>query len=448
MPTHGFISLFNADPLAAIVIILVGFISLIVALFSVRYMEGDSQYTRFFYLLAFIVISLMCMAAADNLFILLGAWAISNFILVRLMVHKRQWQAAANAGWLASKTFLMGLVCLAIAFVCLYLCTGKTSIHAILSTIDVKNPLAMIATLLIMITAMTQSAIWPFHKWLLSSLNSPTPVSAIMHAGLVNGGGVLLSRFAPLYLSQSNILLVIFLIGISSAYVGSFWKLMQSDIKRMLACSTMAQMGFMFAQCGLGLFPAAVAHLCWHGLFKANLFLVSNSVQQEKRFSSGYPPKINQLVLALLCGAYASFVFTRASHQVWIPMDSSLILVSMVFIAASQFALTFIQNTSLKSLSITLVIISIVSALYGFSIFVIEKILSPLHLMQPQPLHIVYILGLALAISMWGLMLFKDKLLTNSRFKATTAWFYVTSLNASQAHESTITSQRRQYQYE
>jgi len=132
---------------------------------------------------------------------------------------------------------------------------------------------------------MTQSAIWPFHTWLISSLNSPTPVSAIMHAGLINGGGFLLTRFAGLFVQSTGMLQVIFFLGLLTALIGTLWKLMQHDIKRMLACSTMGQMGFMIAQCGLGLFPAAIAHLCWHGLFKAYLFLSSGSAAHEKEWN-------------------------------------------------------------------------------------------------------------------------------------------------------------------
>ena len=104
-----------------------------------------------------------------------------------------------------------------------------------------------------------------------------------MHAGLINGGGFLLARFAPMLAIQPPILNLIFIAGITTALLGTLWKLMQSDVKRMLACSTMGQMGFMIAQCGLGLFPAAVAHLSWHGLFKAYLFLSTGSAAKEKR---------------------------------------------------------------------------------------------------------------------------------------------------------------------
>ena len=445
MPTHSFLSLFNLDPLAITMIVLVGFISLIVGTFAARYLEGDKQYKRFFYLLSIESLSVMFMAAADNLFLLLSAWAISNLILIQLMIHKREWQAAANAGWLAAKTFLFGFLCLAAGITCLYLSTDKTSIQAILTDIDHIDAMTMTAAILITITAMTQSAIWPFHRWLLSSLNSPTPVSAVMHAGLVNGGGVLLARFAPLYYSQSHMLFAIFIIGIGTALVGSLWKLMQTDIKRMLACSTMAQMGFMLAQCGLGLFPAAVAHLCWHGLFKANLFLASNSAQKEKRLPAKQPPSIIQFLLAILCGIWGAYAFTLASSQNWLPHDSSLILIGIVGIAGSQFTLTMLDRLSLRQVLMAIFLISILAYLYGLSILAIESLLAPLNLAHPQPLNIFHILSLIVVFTLWAGVLFKNAFFHMPKLKNIWAVFYVSALNASQPHPSTITMNRNQY---
>jgi NAD(P)H-quinone oxidoreductase subunit 5 len=447
MSTDPFYSLFTLDPLAGVMMTLVGALAIIIGLFARKYLEGDSQYVRFFLFLTCAALSVMCMVSVDDLLALLAAWAISNYLLIRLMVHKSQWQAAANAGWVAGNNFMIGFSCLATAFVCLYVCTGSTSIHVILQTINPTNRLTFIATLLITLAAMSQSAIWPFHRWLLSSLNSPTPVSAIMHAGFINGGGFLMARFAPLYFAQPGFLSTLFFFGIFTALIGSLWKLMQSDIKRMLACSTMAQMGFMFAQCGLGLFAAAIVHLCWHGFFKANLFLLSNSAQQDKRIKSDQSPKIAQLMLAALGGAYAVFIFLQTSHQTWQPHDTTLILNCIVFITACQLSLNLIQNLSLTKLAFTVIILSVVFGSYGCSIRGIEYVLSPLQLMQPQPLHAGHIVFLIIAIIMWVGMLFKEHIEAKPIIKKLMAWVYVKSLNASQPHKSTITSVRSQYRY-
>jgi NAD(P)H-quinone oxidoreductase subunit 5 len=114
-------------------------------------------------------------------------------------------------------------------------------------------------------------AIYPFHRWLLSAMTSPTPASALMHAGFVNGSGILLALFSTV-LFASNTLIILFIIGGLTAVIAQFTKLLQVNVKQKLACSTIAQMGFMIMQCGLG-FSMRVVHLLLHGFYKAYLFL-------------------------------------------------------------------------------------------------------------------------------------------------------------------------------
>ena len=448
MPTYLLTTLFHFDALTGIMMTLVGFIGLIVGLFSVRYMQGDSHYYKFLSLLGLLAFTVMVMSASDHLFVLLSTWGISNLLLVLLMIHKSEWKAAVNSGWLAAKAFIIGFLCLTSAFLILYYCTGQTSIQAALRLVDVTNPLVIIAMILIVITAMSQSAIWPFHSWLICSLNSPTPISAMMHAGLVNGGGFLLVRFSPLYYSHTSIMTMVFILGMGTALVGTLWKLMQNDVKRMLACSTMGQMGFMFAQCGLGLFPAAVAHLCWHSLFKANLFLASNSAGQEKRLPIGYPPTFTTFLLALLVGIVGSYMFSLVCHTSLLATDTRFILRGIVFIAATQFSLTLLKFSSWKQLPMTLMLTGLMGALYGYSVKVIESILSQLHLMHPQPLNAFHYVGLILMVMLWLILLFKDKLMQCGNLSQLLPMLYVKALNASQPHPSTITSHRHQYRYE
>lgn len=447
MVTYSFISLFHIDSLAMIMIAMVGFIGLIVGIFSTRYMQGDRRYYQFLGLLILLISSVMLMVASDHLVLLLTTWGISNVLLIKLMIHKKGWQAATASGWLTVKTLGIGFICLALAFILLYQCTGQTSVQRILHHLEMSNHLAIIALMLIVVTAISQSAIWPFHRWLISSLNSPTPVSAIMHAGLVNGGGFLLVRFAPLFDSQPTILTIIFLLGLGTATVGTLWKLMQNDIKRMLACSTMAQMGFMLAQCGLGLFPAAVAHLCWHGLFKANLFLSSNNVASEKRFTKNYSPIIVSFMLSLLCGIISSYVFALSSHKAWLANDTTLVLQGVAFIAASQIAIVILENSPWKKLPTAVFVTSFMSGLYGLSVFLIEFSLSSIHMMRPQPLNAFHVIGLLLLTLVWLFMSFKDRFIHQHKWHKLWLMLYVKALNASQPHPSTITSHRNQYTF-
>lgn len=436
--------LFHFDALATIMIGLVAFIGLCVGCFAYRYIKGDTQYRAFFTHLTLLIGAVAVMVSADHLVLLFAAWCISNLLLVRMMIHKSGWKAAKQAGMLAAKNYALGAVSIAAAFGLFYQATGETSIQALVHQ-STTSPLILPALVLLLIGAMTQSAIWPFHKWLTSSLNSPTPVSAIMHAGLVNGGGFLMVRFAPLYVDHSMLLTAIFVSGFVTALLGTLWKLMQSDVKRMLACSTMGQMGFMLAQCGLGLFPAAVAHLVWHGMFKAYLFLASGGAAQERRFDLGYPPKPLTFLTALICGVAGSLGFAIASGKSWFAGDTTLVLMVVSFLTASQFALPILREKTLRSLPIALIATAVVGLAYGGSVHLIAWAMEPMGLMQPQPLNGFHIAGIIALTLAWLSILFlrhQDK---------TPTWMlknYVKALNASQPHSATITAHRNSYQYQ
>jgi NAD(P)H-quinone oxidoreductase subunit 5 len=446
MIKNSFISLFHFDPLAIIMISLVAFIGMCVGSFAYRYMRGDKQYRIFFIQLSLLITTVAMMVSADHLAVLFPVWCISNLLLVRMMVHKSSWKAALASGRLATKNYTLGAACMASAFTMIYYGTGQTSIQAIVRTSE-ECSIILPALVLLLIGAMTQSAIWPFHRWLTSSLNSPTPVSAIMHAGLVNGGGFLLTRFAPLYLEHSTLLTVIFAIGLVSALLGTLWKLMQSDVKRMLACSTMGQMGFMLIQCGLGLFPAAVAHLVWHGMFKAYLFLASGGAAQEKRFDLSYPPNPFTFICALICGVIGSIGFSYATCKSWFADDTTLLLMVVAFLAASQFALSILCHKIRQKIPLALAATILMGLVYGSSVRLIEWMMEPMLLMHPQPLNALHIAGIIVLTLTWLLFLFirnKDKTIESP------AWIlkgYVKSLNASQPHPPTVTTHRNHYQY-
>lgn len=149
---------------------------------------------------------------------------------------------------------------------------------------------ALVATLLFLVSVMTKSAQFPFHLWLIGTIEAPTPVSALMHAGIVNAGGFLVNRLAPLFGLAPTTLHLMFVIGGVTALIGATAMLTQTSVKRRLVYSTMGQMGYMVMECGLGAFALAVFHLCAHGLFKATLFLNSGSVIHKARKEFKLPP--------------------------------------------------------------------------------------------------------------------------------------------------------------
>lgn len=438
-------NILHVDALSLVIMTLVIFVAITIGSFSIRYLKGDRRQGAFFANLLVMVLSVFLMVSADHILLFLASWALSNFLLTRLMLHKHEWEAARQSSVLAVKNFALGFIFLGAALLVLYTTTKETSIQVIL-TKPIKSPWMIASGVLLLLAAMTQSALWPFHRWLTSSLNSPTPVSAIMHAGLVNGGGFLLVRFAPIVISQPTVLNIIFITGIATALLGTLWKLMQSDIKRMLASSTMGQMGFMVAQCGLGLFPAAIAHLCWHGLFKAYLFLASGSAAKEKRLDLDYPPSFKQFSLAMICGALAAYMFSLTSGKQIGILDTTLFLTFLAMIAGAQFSLPIIRGKAKAKLPMAFIATTVMGSCYGISVRIIEQTLEPLGISAPQQLNSLHFIAAVLLTASWLAMLF----VRPAKQKQYPEWLlkkYVQMLNASQPHPKTVTAHRNKYQF-
>jgi NADH-quinone oxidoreductase subunit L len=147
--------------------------------------------------------------------------------------------------------------------------------------VEISGPTAV--TLLLFIGGMSKSAQFPLHFWLPRSLYAPTPVHALLHAGIINAGGFLINRLAPLYGLSSTTLHVALVVGTLTAILGATMMLAQNDIKKTLGFSTIGQMGYMVMECGLGAFSLAVFHLIAHGLFKATVFLNCGNVIHKAR---------------------------------------------------------------------------------------------------------------------------------------------------------------------
>jgi NAD(P)H-quinone oxidoreductase subunit 5 len=448
MLKDAILKLFYFDAVAQVISSLVLFICLIAYSFANRYLEGDSYKRNFLLRLVLLGVSVIVMVIADHAWLFFTAWVTGNWLLVKMIIHNSAWKMAENTGKLATKNFAFSSFCIGMGLILLQLLTNEVSIQSIILTAfkinDEKKDLALF---LIMVGAAGQSAIWPFHRWLISSLNAPTPVSALMHAGLINGGGFILIRFSPLYANEPALLNAIFCLGILTAISATFWKLVQSNNKRMLANSTVAQMGFMFAQCGLGLFSAALCHICWHGLFKAYLFLTAGSAANEKKLPRSTRPKISSLIIALFLGVIGSYVFAHASGKVWIVVNSNLVLTIVAFITSTQFALTVLSTQPLHNFFAASIFTLAGAYVYGGSISIILNYLSPLYIDSPQPLNAFHIIGISIIVGSWAGYSFRGYWQDSFLFKKVYSGFYVRALNASQPHSSTITAHHNDYRY-
>ncbi|SFS07170.1 NAD(P)H-quinone oxidoreductase subunit 5 [Halomicrobium zhouii] len=276
------LDLFVVDGLTAVVWAVVTFFSGIVHSYSRRYMAGDRYLEGFFGRIFAFTVVVMTMTAADNVGLFVAAWLAMGFLMASLIGHEREWAQAQAAAGTARRYFLASSALLAAGVAILGWTTGATAITGILQEAQQIPRLALLAAVCCLFLAATiQSALFPFHTWLLSSMTAPTPASALMHAGFVNAGGILLTRFAPLLSGETLLLSAIVVVGAFSALLGQAMLLVQTDVKRKLGASTMAQMGFMILQCGLGFFAAAVTHLVLHGFYKAYLFLSSGEAVER-----------------------------------------------------------------------------------------------------------------------------------------------------------------------
>lgn len=285
------------DSLSALMSVVIAAISLIVHLYSVRYMIEEPGYARFFSLLSAMTGTLLLMVTAGDLITLLVAWHLVGILLYFLLAFDTRSRPANRYAFWTWMTYRFGDLPLLLAAVLLYHAFDSWSLSVIFERLAAapdtltifQLPLAELVGSLVAIAAFARSAQFLLHTWLPYSMSGPTPVSALMHAGIVNAGGFLINRFAPLFVETSNVLHWVFIVGLATAVIGSVLMLTQNDVKKALGYSTMGQMGFMIMECGVGAFSLAIYHLIAHGLFKGTLFLGAGGVIGEARKNDGVP---------------------------------------------------------------------------------------------------------------------------------------------------------------
>lgn len=285
------------DALSMLMAVMVIGISLIVHIYSIRYMCSEQGYLRFFVLLDMITAVILVMVMAGDLLTLLVAWHLTSVLLYFLLNHNFTSDRVNRYAFWTLITHRLGDLPLLIAVVLLYQGYDTLSLPVLFQSIAADPavttlfglPLLETVGYLIAISAFAKSAQFPLHTWLPYTMEGPTPVSALMHAGIVNTGGFLINRFAPIFVHTSDVLHLIFAVGCITAVLGSALMLMQNDIKKSLGYSTMGQMGYMIMECGVGAFSLAIFHLFAHGVFKGTLFLGSGGVIGAARKNDGMP---------------------------------------------------------------------------------------------------------------------------------------------------------------
>ena len=432
------------DGLTRVMAVVTTFVSGIVHSFSRRYMAGAKRLNVFYGRLFGLTLIVLLLTAANHLVLFALTWTAMGWVMADLIGHVRGWPQARASSRYARRFFLGGSALLVAALGLLGGWAGTWTIDGMLAAVGGLPTLVVAGgAILILVAAMIQSALVPFHRWLLSSMTAPTPVSAFMHAGLVNAGGVLLTRFAPVVFELSAVMVGIVVVGGVSALLGQAWMLVQTDVKRQLGASTVAQMSFMVLQCGLGFIPAAIAHLLLHGFYKAYLFLASGSVVEHTQPGPGDRPAptllsgLVTLVTALAGGA----LFAALTGKSLMALDSGTLLTFFAVIAALHATHTLVRRASLSVTtrlwavpSVLLPSIGLYAAVYnGVSVLLgaLPMAVAPTSL---TPVH-------------WGLaVVFLGAYVAIERewHRASTR-LYVTLLNTSQPVPTTLLHNREQY---
>jgi proton-translocating NADH-quinone oxidoreductase chain L len=311
------------DPLSAVMLLTVTFVATWIAIFSAGYMHHDSGYARYFSLVALFVFAMSLLVLADNFFLLLAGWegvGVCSYLLVGYYYAKPSAAAAARKAFLVTRLGDVGFV-LGI-FLLWSIGDFKTDFASLFDHIahhPETHAKLSVACLLLFCGAVGKSAQLPLYVWLPDAMEGPTPVSALIHAAtMVTAGVYLLARCAPLFSLCPEVQLLVSLTGAATAFLAAFIALAQTDLKRVLAYSTVSQLGFMFMALGTGgLVPpglavtAALFHLVTHAFFKALLFLGSGSVMHamggviDMRQFGGLRKLMPVTHLTFLCGALA-----------------------------------------------------------------------------------------------------------------------------------------------
>ena len=271
------------DAVSATMFLLVAFIGWVVVRYAVTYLRGEARQGVFIGWLCMTLAAVLLLVLSGNLFQLVAAWIATSLFLHRLLLFYPERVAARRAARKKFVTARVGDLALLGAAIFLALGYGTTDIGAILqgARLGTGGSLAVAAAALLAVAALLKSAQFPTHGWLTEVMETPTPVSALLHAGVINAGGFLLIRFADVMLLAPGVLAALVIFGGFTALFGGLVMLTQPAVKTSLAWSTVAQMGFMILECGLALFPLALLHIVAHSLYKAHAFLASGAAVEN-----------------------------------------------------------------------------------------------------------------------------------------------------------------------
>lgn len=429
------------DRLSAVMMVLISGVGTIIYTYSIGHLYQDHHDRRFLALIGFTVAVLLCLVSSANLMMLFLFWQVISCLLY-LLAHNHSHEATQRGAVRTFTILRVGDVAFLAGIILTYQLYGTLEFQPLFAKaaespslltlwpgIEIEG--TTVITLLLFIGAMSKSAQFPLFIWLPGYLYAPTPATALLHAGIINAGGFLINRLAPLFGLSPTTLHVALVVGTLTAVLGATMMLVQNDIKNTLGFSTIGQMGYMIMECGLGAFSLAVFHLIAHGLFKATMFLNSgNGIhkarqepasphadphEEEREFSrltwfTGFTTTLLIPLLILL-------VTHGVLHIPLLESQGTVIFLFFIWVTSSQAILTLIRLRAVASWKVSVAMLLILLFVVFNYLFAVETLTSFLY---PNPAEVATYFQAA-ALPTW---LF-DGLIGGTAMIIILGWFYI-----------------------
>ena len=389
----------RADVVGALVMSLVAFVGWVIVRYSQTYLQGERRELHYVRWLLATLATVLVVVATDHLLVLALAWTATSLTLHHLLTFFGDRPAAVVA---AHKKFIVARladVCMLGATALLWVAYGTPHIHAMLVQAS-GAPLpgsVQLAVVLLACTAVLKCAQLPFHGWLIQVMEAPTPVSALLHAGIVNLGGFVLLRFAPLVSEVPAAQTLLVVVGAATAVLAALVMTTRISIKVMLAWSTCAQMGFMLMQCGLGAWDMALLHLLAHSLYKAHACLGGGGAVRPAQRGQLTPRAPASGLGATLVGAVIGMAMVLVAGALWSLWVPGLVASPAMWVLAGVVSLALTplvraQAQSASWLALAGGALSVALAYFGLHVLLGGWLGMP----APQPVTALWV-GAALA---------------------------------------------------
>ena len=313
------------DALSTILFLMISLLAAAIARFAIRHLDGEERQWYYYQYLLLTVFAVSLFVLSSNLLMLFAAWLLTSYGLHRLLIYYNDQPEALNAAKKKAVVSRIGDLALIAGIILIFDTFHTLEFERIFAMYESwpsyrQDSLRMeIIILLFVVGAMIKSAQFPFHFWLPDTMATPSPVSALMHAGIINAGGFLMIRISPLLQEVQWGPALLIVAGALTSVYGALSMITQSNIKKKLGYSTISQMGMMLFACGLGAYSIALFHIFAHSFYKAHAFLSTGSLVEESR-KTGFklrPISWPGMLLAMAGGAgliYGALEFDSGAH--------------------------------------------------------------------------------------------------------------------------------------